>query len=209
MRAELDQRVDPLLAREPEIEGDIGVARRERQVVIVALARRRVAAVRLHRDDELAEAHEAEPERAVDQRGIVRGLAPGGANRRAECRRARGELGLVFGERQRRLERPFGQGRDQRRRVAIRGDVVARRAQDLGDGDGARRRVEADRIAGAAAARRIVGQDAGEALFGRCGLRRSRAQAAARSATKATRSASGAMRRRRRIPLRRRAAPAP
>ena len=40
VRAELDQRVDALLAREPEMEGDIGVARRERQVVIVALAAR-------------------------------------------------------------------------------------------------------------------------------------------------------------------------
>ena len=54
------------LAREPEMERDIGVARRQRQVVIVALARGRVAAVGLHRDDELAEPHEAEAERAVD-----------------------------------------------------------------------------------------------------------------------------------------------
>ena len=39
MRAELNNRVDFLLAGEPEIECDIGVARRQVEIVIVALAR--------------------------------------------------------------------------------------------------------------------------------------------------------------------------
>ena len=94
VRAKLDERVDALLAREPKVERDIGMARRERQIVIVALARGRVAAVRLHRDDELAEAQEAEPEGAADQAGIVGGFAPGGAQGALERRRCRGEFGF-------------------------------------------------------------------------------------------------------------------
>ena len=78
MRAELNDRVDVLLAGEPEIECDIGVARRQVEIVIVALARERVAAVRLHRDDELAKPHEAELERPVDGVAIVGGVAPRG-----------------------------------------------------------------------------------------------------------------------------------
>ena len=58
VRAELDDRVDFLLAREPEMKRDIGMARRQLEIVVVALARRRVAAVGLRRDDELAEPHE-------------------------------------------------------------------------------------------------------------------------------------------------------
>src|ERR1700729_4310264 len=66
VRAELNDRVDVLLAGEPEVERDIGVARRQVEIVIVALARGRVAPIGLNRDDELAEPNEAEPERSVD-----------------------------------------------------------------------------------------------------------------------------------------------
>ena len=166
VRAELDEGVDPLAAREPEVEGDIGVARGKRQAVIVALATERVAPVRLDGDDQLAEADKAEAECPVDQARIADGIAPCGADGALEFRRTGGELRLVFGEAQSGLERTFGERRDQRGRVAIGRHVIAGGAQDSGDGGGARRRVETDGIARAAAARRIVRQHAGEALVG-------------------------------------------
>ena len=87
VRAELNDRVDLLLAGEPEIERDIGVARRQIEIVIVALARERVAAVGLNRDDELAKPHEAELERPVDHVAIVGRITPGGEQRLPEvCR---------------------------------------------------------------------------------------------------------------------------
>ena len=95
------------------MESDIGVARRQVEIVIVALARGRIAAVGLDGDDEFAEPHKAEPERAVDRVAVVGGFAPRGEQRSPEVRRRQGELGLVFGERQRRLERPFGKGGDE------------------------------------------------------------------------------------------------
>ena len=47
------------------------------------------------------------------------------------------------------------------------GHIIARGAQSLANNDGARRRIEADRIAGASAARRIIRQHASEALVRR------------------------------------------
>ena len=109
MRAELDDRVDFLPAREPEMERDIGVARRKDGVVIVALARERVAPVGLNGDDELAEPDEAKLERPVDDIAIVAG-SPHAANKRSpEVGRSRRERGFVFGQRQRRLERRLRQ----------------------------------------------------------------------------------------------------
>src|SRR5580704_13802699 len=78
MRAKLNDRVDVLLASEPKVESDIGVARRQVEIVIVALAREGVAAVRLHGDEELAKPHEAELERPVDGVAVVSGVAPRG-----------------------------------------------------------------------------------------------------------------------------------
>ncbi len=114
----------------------------------------------------LPSAHEAKAERPVDAGRIGRGVAPGRVKRVAERRRACGEFRLVFSERQGRLEGPFGERSDQRGGVARR-DVVTGRAQSLDDDRGARGRVEADGVSGASAARRIVGQDAGEALLRR------------------------------------------
>ena len=111
VRAELNDRVDVLVAREPEMERDIGVARRQVEIVIVALARRNIAAVGLRRDDELAEPNEPKAERAADRIAVFGRLAPGGEERPPEGERRRGEVGLVFGQCQRRLERPFGEGR--------------------------------------------------------------------------------------------------
>ena len=78
MRAKLNDCIDLLPAGEPEVERDIGVARRQVEIVIIALARGRVAAVGLNRDDELAKPHEAEPERPVDGVAVFGGVAPRG-----------------------------------------------------------------------------------------------------------------------------------
>ena len=166
VRAELDQRVDPLLGDEPDMKRDVAVAGRQGQVVVVALAARRIAAVGLNRDDQPAEPDEAEAERAADAGRIGGRIAPGGLDRLAKVAWRRGERGLVVGQRQDGLERPLGERGDQRSGVAVR-DVVAGRAENLGDGGGARRRIEADGVAGAPAARRIVRQHAGEALLRR------------------------------------------
>ena len=84
-----------------------------------------------------------------------------------EVRRSGGKLGLIFSQRQRRLERPALKGRDQRRRVHIAGYVVPRGAQCLANGDGAGGRIEAHRIAGAPATRWVIRQHASEALIPR------------------------------------------
>ena len=104
--AELDDRVDFLVAREPEMECDIAMARRQVEIVIVALARSRVAPVGLRRDDERAQPHEPKAERARDRVAVIGRLAPGGKKRPPEVRRRRSQLGLVCGQRQRRLGRP-------------------------------------------------------------------------------------------------------
>ena len=77
MRAEMNQRVDALDLAQPEVERDIGVARRQREVVILALARVDAAAIGLHGDDQLAGAHDAENERAVAHGRVGFGIAPG------------------------------------------------------------------------------------------------------------------------------------
>ena len=53
MRAQMNQRVDALDLAQPDVERDIGVARRQGEVVILALARLDAAAIGLHRDDHL------------------------------------------------------------------------------------------------------------------------------------------------------------
>ena len=58
----MDQRVDVLDLAQPEIEGDIGVARRQVGVVVARLAVERIAAVGLDGGDELAVAGEAQGE---------------------------------------------------------------------------------------------------------------------------------------------------
>ena len=96
VRAELDQRVDALLAGQPDMKRRIGVTGRQDQVVIVGLASCRVAAVGLNGDDEPAEANEAEAERAVDASRIGGRRTPGGADGFAKGAWRRGERRLVF-----------------------------------------------------------------------------------------------------------------
>ena len=50
---------------------------------------------------------EAEPERPVDQVAVLRRLAPRGGQGLPEVQRCRRKRGLIFGERQRRSERPI------------------------------------------------------------------------------------------------------
>ena len=105
--AELDDRVDFLVTREPEMERDIAVARRQVEVVVVALARSRVAPVGLRRDDERTQPDEPKAEGIADRIAVIGRLAPGGEKRPPEVGRRRGEFGLVFGQRQCWLERSF------------------------------------------------------------------------------------------------------
>ena len=113
MCAKLNDRADFFLAGEPEVERHIGVARRQVEIVIIALARERIAAIGLNRDDELAKPHEAELKHSLDRAAVIGGVAPGGEQGLPEVRWGRSKLGLVFGQRQRRLERPFGEGGDE------------------------------------------------------------------------------------------------
>ena len=93
------------------------------------------------------------------------GVAPRAADGARNVRRASRRARLVFGERQRRRSSgPSDSAAISAAASQSAADVVAGRAQSLGDGDGARRRVEADGVAGAAALAGIVGQHAGEAL---------------------------------------------
>ncbi len=165
MRAELDQRVDALASREPEMERDIGVARRRREIVIIALAGGEVAPVGLNRHDQLAKPHDAEAECAVGNFRIGVRRAPGAVQRAPEFERSVRKLGGVFGERKDGLALALRKRGDQVRRCPAVPRVITRGAENVGDRDDARGRIETDRVAGASAARGVIGQHAGEALF--------------------------------------------
>ena len=62
---------------EPEIERDIGVARRAREIVVFGVAIGRIASFRLDRDDRLAAPERGEMKRAAAATGIVFRRAPG------------------------------------------------------------------------------------------------------------------------------------
>ena len=62
---------------EPEVEGDIGVARDAREIVVVCLAAFHLAALGLHGDDRLAAADCSEMKSAVANLRVVLGRAPG------------------------------------------------------------------------------------------------------------------------------------
>ena len=136
--------------------------------MIVALARGRIAAVRLNGDDELARTNEAEAESAGRRSTGHRAGSPQAAWTASwNARGAEASGGLVVCERQGCEKRPLGKRVDERGRVELGADVVSRSAQRVHDGDGACRRIEPDRIAGASAARRIVRQHKRESLLGR------------------------------------------
>src|SRR5581483_2060203 len=72
----MDQRIASLLAK-PEIERDIGMTRCAREIVIVGIARRYVAAFRLNRGDGVAAFDRCKVELSVAAGGIVVRRAPG------------------------------------------------------------------------------------------------------------------------------------
>ena len=73
--ADMDERVDGLDAPEPEVDGEIGMARRAALVVAVGLAILRPAAIRLKGDDQPAGSQMRDDEVAVDEGGILLGRA--------------------------------------------------------------------------------------------------------------------------------------
>ena len=105
----MDQRVDADDLAQPEIEGDIGMARRQVRVVIARLAVEAVAAVGLDRGDELAVTGEAQGELAVADGRIVLRRAPGGHDLVAGAGVEAGEQAPVVVERQERRGRGVAQ----------------------------------------------------------------------------------------------------
>ena len=82
MRADMDQRVEALCP-EPEVEGDIGMARGAGEVVIVVRPRRHLAAFGLQGNDGAAPADRVKAEVTVFDRGVGFGVAPGREKRLA------------------------------------------------------------------------------------------------------------------------------
>ena len=75
MRADVDDGIDSLLP-EPEMERDIGMTRRARQVVIVGIAVPDITALRLNGDDRLAASDRGEMKGAVTAIGIILWCSP-------------------------------------------------------------------------------------------------------------------------------------
>ncbi len=98
MRAEMDQRIDARLLAEPEIEGDVGVARRQVRIVIGGFAVRQMAALGLEADEEIAVGGYRQGNRAARECGVFGRRAPGGCHSLAQRFRQAGEGGFVFGE---------------------------------------------------------------------------------------------------------------
>ena len=99
MRAEVDQRIDPRPLPEPEIEGDVGMARRQVRIVISGFPVRQVAALGLQANEEIAIRGYRQGNRAARERGVFGRRAPCGCDGLAKCFRQAGESGFVFGER--------------------------------------------------------------------------------------------------------------
>ena len=157
MRAEMDERVYPLALAQPGVGGDIGMARRAVRVVVARLAIAGRAAIGLQQHQHLATAQHRQAEG-------VRRLAPRLDKRALQARRqglapaivdGRGNLDVVDVARQQAL--------DVVGLPVAPASIVAFVAQQLQDRGGARGRIKADGIAGAPAARRIVGQHQREA----------------------------------------------
>ena len=71
VRAEMDQRIDARLLAEPEIEGDVGVPRRQVRIVIGGFAVCHVAALGLQADQKIAMGGYRQGNRAVRERRVV------------------------------------------------------------------------------------------------------------------------------------------
>ena len=103
MRADMHQRMDALDLAQPQIERDIGVARRQGGVVIIAGPRRRMAPIWLERDETSAEPEKSEMEDAVAR--VLRRIGPARLQAGEGLGQAREPLAIV---RKRERRSPFG-----------------------------------------------------------------------------------------------------
>ena len=146
VRAEMDYRIDVFCAAEPQIEGDISVARRHIRVVIEGLAVADLAAVGLNRRDQPAEAPVADEEMPVLDRGIVFRPAPGLDDPRPGLPGQGPEQAAIGREAEDRKRREFAQNGDKIERRDIRRDLVAGLAEQRDDLDRALDRIQPDGV---------------------------------------------------------------
>ncbi len=155
VRAEMDQGVDLLGLAQPGIEREVGMARRAVDVVIARLAIAQRAAIGLQQHEDIAATEHGQAE------GIARGRTPGLGQRALQVRRTDSVQPGAIG-RHRDLDLigiSLQQALDVGCLPVAPTGVEALGAQQLQDLGGARRRIEADGVARASAARRIVRQD--------------------------------------------------
>ena len=158
MRAAVNHCVDFGDAAKPEIESDVTVARRQIGVVVAVAARRAAGAVRLQGNGDIAVLQNAKDKAALQiKHGVSVRRAPRGSDRLNEAGRQRIEILPEVGERH---HRPDVMRHALHQRCVV--NVIQRRAskpcirQVARNRLDARRRVEADGIAGAPAFRGIV-----------------------------------------------------
>ena len=191
VRAEMDHGVDAHRLAQPEIEGDVSVARRQVGIVVARLAVERVAAVWLDRCDETAVAREAHGEMTVANGRVVVRRAPRrndlGTGPRIEGR----EQALVVGEREEGRRLGVAKLGDEAcivgKRIADIEAFAFEKLQDLGGaGDG----VEANGVGGLPCRAGIVRQHERKLALER-GVVARRAQSDALRAVAAMPSAAG------------------
>ena len=169
MLADMDDGMGAELPVQPDVESEIPVRRRERRVMVAGLGIDIVAARRLHRDRDIAEAVDGKPEGSVPHEWIGLRIAPafrdGGA-----CGVRQGVESLTIGaQAQSDLAGPIKRaevvGHPARHQPHQRGavlwgiaDGIARLAKRPHDRRGARRRIETDAVADPAVAIGIVGK---------------------------------------------------
>ena len=153
MRAKMDQRIDLLALAQPSVGRDVGVARRAARVVVTRLAIAGRAAIGLQQHQHLAAAEHGQAE------GVGR-FAPGLDQLAPQAWRQRGRRGNLDV-----IDSSSQQALDVGGMPVASAGVVAfglQQSQDLGGAGGG---VEADGIAGAPAARRIIRQHERQASF--------------------------------------------
>ena len=159
VRAQVHQRVDCLHRAQPQIERNIGVARRQFGVVVAGLAIQPVAAVRLHRQQHRPQPAMPQHEPAFGQGRIVLRLAPGRDHAGLRCFRQGGEQAPVLCQMQHRRRRRIAQHRRQRGRGRQRNPGrIAGVAQQVQHGGKAGKAVQPDGMGDLPARARIVRQ---------------------------------------------------
>ena len=107
--AEMDHGMDALDLAQPNVEGQVGVARRQGRVMVLGSPFGPAATIRLHRDDEAAGPHDAKPEGALPHGLVGGGLAPGLADSGGEISGQPVQRPFVVGQRQHRHDIAFGE----------------------------------------------------------------------------------------------------